>query len=185
MFPLALLCWIARDFSTRLPSFFPFSYHLCAPGFVNISPLNLSVDFDRGIFWADSKRGKCKALHPLLNNITTWEASVRYLHFMASVSPFGKQSHPKLVDAEGANWQVLAAYCHANGVFAFSITSLKNKTGKIFCFKQAHSWTYPTALPGVRRHLHQRFRRVMKNAIWYKFYLSLFLLHAAERCKSL
>lgn len=100
---------------------FPFSYHLCVLGFVNISPLNLSVNFDRGIFWADSKRGKCKALHPLLNNIATWEASMRYLHFMASVGPFGKQSYPKLVDAEGANWQVLTLYCYAKRFFFFCI----------------------------------------------------------------
>lgn len=31
--------------------FIPFSYHLCVLGFVNISPLNLSVNFDRGLFY--------------------------------------------------------------------------------------------------------------------------------------
>lgn len=28
--------------------------------------------------WTDSERGKCKVPHPLLNNIPTWEASVRH-----------------------------------------------------------------------------------------------------------
>lgn len=74
--------------------------------------------------WTDSKRGKCKALHPLLNNITTWEASTRHLHFMASVSPFGKQSHTKLLDSEASNWQVLATWIVMQNV-AFGNTSLK------------------------------------------------------------
>lgn len=111
----------------------PFSYHLCVLGFVNISPLNLSVSFDRGLFYLSwfLKGGKCKALHPLLNNMTTWEASERHLHFVASVLPFGKQSNPTVEDAEGSNWQVLVVCIGMQNV-AFSITSLQNKMGKFW-----------------------------------------------------
>lgn len=85
--------------------------------------------------WTDSKRGKCKTLYQLLNSITTWETSVRYLHFMASVSPFDKQSNRKLVDAQGSNWRVLAV-CIVMQMEILHLTFLhlflKNKMGKVW-----------------------------------------------------
>lgn len=58
MFPHAVLCWITTDFwlaSLFLFSFirFSFSYYLCVRGFVNISPLNLWVSFDRALFLSE------------------------------------------------------------------------------------------------------------------------------------
>lgn len=110
MFPHALLCWITPDFCLTFPLSFPFSYHLCGYSLCEYFSSEPLCEFWQGPFyiWTDSKRGKCKTLYPLLNSITTWEASVRYLHFMASVSPFDKQSNWKLVDAQGSNWRVLA-----------------------------------------------------------------------------
>ena len=98
-------CWITPDFWI---AFFLFHITFCVLGFVNISPLNLSVHFWRGPFsiWTDSKRGNSKAMHPLLSNITTCEASTR--HCMTCVSLFSKQTNPKHVDSGGCNWLVLA-----------------------------------------------------------------------------
>ena len=109
MFPHALLCWITPDFWLAFPFYSFFISPLCARLCEYFASEPLSK-FWQGPFsiWTDSRRGKCKALHPLLNNITTWEASTRHLHFMASVSPFGTHSTPKHVDSEGSNWRVLA-----------------------------------------------------------------------------
>lgn len=66
-------------FLTRLPSppplFLPFSYHLCVPGFVNISPLNLAVSFDRG---------------PLLSELIPKEGNVKHCIYYWTTAQPGK-----------------------------------------------------------------------------------------------
>lgn len=100
--------WLACPLSPS-PPLFP--HHLCVLGFVNISPLNLSVNFDRGLFLSEliPKEGNVK------HCIHYWTTSrpgkpPRDIYILwPLVSPFGKQSNPKLLDSEGSNWQVLAA----------------------------------------------------------------------------
>lgn len=102
IFPNALLCWISLDF--RLAS--PFlSFHItCVRGALWIFLLSRALSI-----WPDSKRAKCKALHPLLNNTATWEAFVRHLHFTAPViPPWQAPKTPKLAAGEGSYWQVCA-----------------------------------------------------------------------------
>lgn len=55
------------------PLFLPFSYHLCVPGFVNISPLNLAVSFDRG---------------PLLSELIPKEGNVKHrIYYWTTAQP--------------------------------------------------------------------------------------------------
>lgn len=102
-------------FLTRLPSppppsFSPFFISPLCAGLCEYFSSEPRSKFWQGpsSIWTDSKRGKCKAPHLLLNNSTTWEASTRHLHFMASCQSLWLAVTPEGYGAaEGSDWQVL------------------------------------------------------------------------------